>query len=258
MVKSKKKCHEDIQSLSAFAELIQLQQEIDNKVKAEKGNILCQKGCGSCCYEPFSISRVEFHYIIDRIKEEYGSEKVDEIIQKGVTIWEEIQKKHPDFTRDLEKDFGSKTLTDGRTKISGVLSLNNKAESIKIPCPFLDEQSQSCTIYEYRPIVCRSHGVGYLIEIENPLFLCEHMPNALDYREEMVNLTEFRERSEGFTNVFVKEYQQMLMDRPYPIFYSITILQKYGDDMENTTREFKNYSYSKSMKMKLDKKLKQL
>lgn len=68
----------------------------------------CRKGCSSCCMD-FSLLPVEFHYILEQIKN-----------------------KHVTINRDTTKG----------------------------QCIFLFDQS--CTIYEHRPIICRSHGLPIL------------------------------------------------------------------------------------------------
>ncbi|BBP93122.1 hypothetical protein BsIDN1_67400 [Bacillus safensis] len=64
-------CH-DIHPESRAARLIQTYRKYERKIEdyqKSTGNIPpCQKGCYNCCYEDFSITEIEFEFIMRELK----------------------------------------------------------------------------------------------------------------------------------------------------------------------------------------------
>lgn len=70
--KKYKKCHSDIHPESRAARLIQTYRKYERKIEdyqKSTGNIPpCQKGCYNCRYEDFSITEIEFEFIMRELK----------------------------------------------------------------------------------------------------------------------------------------------------------------------------------------------
>lgn len=62
-------------------------------------------------------------------------------------------------------------------------------EKIKIPCVFLNPDTNLCMVYDYRPIVCRYHGLGYLpvSDNTNDLYICKENVQGVTLSD-LVNL----------------------------------------------------------------------
>ncbi|WP_019156949.1 YkgJ family cysteine cluster protein [Robertmurraya massiliosenegalensis] len=237
--KKAKKCHHDIQSNSAFAELIKLQKEIDNTITNNVGDVPCQKGCSNCCYEPFSISSSEFYFIMNHIIENEGEEAAKEIIKKGARIWREIEQNNPELATKLKINI------DGQVGDKSLFKLMydtvNSSSALKYPCPFLNEETRSCSVYDVRPLVCRTYGVGYLTEHVSTGALCDFIPNGEDHKKNMVNLTGYLESVEQWTQVDTKEYGRVY-DRPYPIFYFMSLQEQNWSTHSRLINELKQFS----------------
>jgi len=89
----------------------------------------CNKSCSFCCHDTIYMTQLESEYIANRIKEE------------GIL---------PHFDRMIKQQEGNPTFME-------------KA------CPMLsdvnEEGNRPCSIYEFRPLVCRTHN-----SIEDPKF----------------------------------------------------------------------------------------
>lgn len=234
-----KKCHKDIESNSAFAQLIQLHQEIDKEIRTNKGAVLCKNGCASCCYEPFSISSSEFFFIMNHIIEKYGEEKAREINKKGFDIWKEVEENHPKLASQLKENIDGIEGSDTLFKL--VYDSVDGSAGLKYPCPFLDEKSQSCTVYEVRPLVCRSYGVGYFEKMNQPFSLCGHIQNGLEYQKNMADLTEYKDIVENWTRIPTKDYG-VVYDRPYPVFYFMKIQEQNWAVTIRKIKDLKQFS----------------
>ena len=97
----------------------------------QKEYIHCQKGCAYCCKQgDYPISEIEYDYLMS------GFEKLDN-----------------DLKTKIEENI-KKTKSEGDTE--------------SYTCPFLIDNS--CSVYEYRPFVCRTFGVLTEDAKGNPAF----------------------------------------------------------------------------------------
>jgi len=87
------------------------------------------------------------------------------------------------------------------------------------PCIFLDSQSRTCRIYEYRPALCRYHGVGNVEgrRGDEILHLCEKNPSGI-FRKDLIDLSDLGEQIMGLSMFEVPRKQIRLFDVNYPIF----------------------------------------
>ena len=85
----------------------------------------CTKGCSHCCFDnPHGVSSLEIQRILPKITEQQKKQ-----IALRYKEWTQLSEKHPD-------------------------SAQNEWKKSCIPCPFLE--SNTCSIYDVRPLACRS------------------------------------------------------------------------------------------------------
>jgi Fe-S-cluster containining protein len=127
----------------------------DNCFNKNQKEFSCKLGCDQCCHVSLSVSAVEAQAIIDWFDRLNQDMKI--ILKK---LWESEQCKG----KDLE-------------------------ENLVSPCAFLYEGK--CSIYESRPIICRSHGLP-LLRLENGknfLDCCSlNFQNTTPPKEDMLDL----------------------------------------------------------------------
>ncbi len=121
--------------------------------------IACNDECGACCRTLVAISPMEALNIWFQLRSHFSSNEVD-VFRQGIMdrliIQQDIIKKHLGDFQNQAREF---TL-------------------MKIPCEF-QKSNYSCSIYEFRPFICRSHNVV------SPPDICldtEHPERALIWR----------------------------------------------------------------------------
>ncbi len=150
---------------TTLREYKKLRNEIDNRCnqlhQEHKNHTQCHKGCSSCCMD-FKLLPVEYHYILNQIK----NKKVEII---------------PDHEKDK--------------------------------CVFL--VNDLCSIYEHRPVICRSHGLPILFTDEefNNLSLTFCPLNFQDVNddyftlENSYNQDRFNSKLFSINQSFIKTFQ---------------------------------------------------
>lgn len=111
--------------------------------------VTCRKGCSDCCHALFDLSLVEAMYINRAFNAAFppGPQR-SEIITRA----SEIDRKLTRFKRELFR--AEKNGTDAEDIMA-------QAAHMKVPCPLLDTagETDSCLLYNDRPITCRLYGV---------------------------------------------------------------------------------------------------
>ena len=105
------------------------QSNVDVYVKTSEDPVACKKGCFYCCSLHVDTFPGEMKYILDRYKEEYGEANYKKVVFKA-------ELRHRD-TKELSAE---------------------QQRAHKKLCPFL--KGTLCSIYEYRPMSCRSMVVA--------------------------------------------------------------------------------------------------
>lgn len=220
--KKQKKCHPNINENSVAAKTIKLYGDIGKDLETYiygKVDVKCVKGCNKCCQDYFAISEIEFAIIMDYLYNKLGSEKTNEIIQKGILIADEFEKNNPEYYEKLNECITGKSLLEWAR-----LDFSNMPEKQE-KCVFLDDNG-GCSIYEVRPLICRTHGLCYYSgDVEHKI--CDKIPSFWDSKENMIPIDKYQE-----SILLLKHYQKegkenVIYRRQYPIVYFMKLY--FGD-----------------------------
>lgn len=126
----------------AFAKLLQaVSEEISNMESAAELMPTCQMGCAFCCYFPIVTNKMEAELIKEAIRKMPADRKhfmKDHLAGYYQTFKEKINRlKDTDMLSDPDAKY--------------------KYKKENLPCPFLNLETNACTIYEYRPLPCRTY-----------------------------------------------------------------------------------------------------
>ncbi|MGJ3197700.1 YkgJ family cysteine cluster protein [Peribacillus frigoritolerans] len=213
-----KKCHSDVHPESRASYLINLNATIDKKVKdfqESTGNIPpCHTGCSNCCYDDFSISELEFEFIMREMKS-WNNEDVERVYDIALSQCEEVKKDRPNTWRNLE------TYVEGKDK--GVIrkQVESHFENYRneFPCPLLDENTNSCKVYASRPIICRTYGTTHFKNNKySSVKVCEHIPDSIEHAKKTPTADNEQFSATTFTNLTTPS-GEMVIQRSYPIYY---------------------------------------
>ena len=166
-----------------------VQEKLNKFFEAQSPYISCKKGCAFCCKNAqFPYSEMEFNYLV------YGSLMIDKELQAKIEAnIDRILKDKQQFNGDV----------------------------FRYDCPFLIDNS--CSVYDYRGIVCRSFG---LIELgEN----------------NKVKIPFCHEKGLNYANV-VDEEKQIISEEKYkalneekePLSYNISYKFLTNENIEKT------------------------
>jgi Fe-S-cluster containining protein len=118
----------------------------------------CQKGCGLCCHQLAEIPRLtRSEWLLLR----EGLNRLDQGFLDEVYV----------------------TVSSWSSDIKGPLT-----------CPFLDQTSESCMVYSYRPIACRTYGffmergVGLFCKLIEERFVLNDTPSVVFGNQHSVEL----------------------------------------------------------------------
>ncbi|WP_027410755.1 YkgJ family cysteine cluster protein [Anoxybacteroides tepidamans] len=128
--------------LQAFKKLLAL---VDQEIQIIEQKVAirptCEKGCAYCCYFPIIITKMEAKLMMAYIDSLPAAEKEDihiHLVKYFQKNKEKLQKLCAiDFTE--APDFKEQYIVE------------------RLPCPFLDLKTNTCKVYEVRPIPCRTY-----------------------------------------------------------------------------------------------------
>ncbi|GAE28381.1 hypothetical protein JCM9140_4602 [Halalkalibacter wakoensis JCM 9140] len=121
--------------------LSQVDKEIDHIEKEINVGSVCKVGCAHCCYFPIVITRLEAKLLLLYI------ESLPEDQRK--TFYEQIDRYVRTYGAQLEVVKGLDFSQDTEFK--------RKYNELKLPCMFLNLETNTCMAYEVRPIPCRTY-----------------------------------------------------------------------------------------------------
>lgn len=125
--------------------------------------IFCKEGCSSCCEKgEYPFSEIEFAFLMLGVRE-----------------------LPPDTLAQIEKNM-QKIKFDRK---------NNKEKKFLYACPFLIDKK--CSLYNYRGIICRSHGVAFFSQSQKllvPACVDEGLnySNVYDFEKHMISTEKYQ------------------------------------------------------------------
>lgn len=183
---------------------------VENHYKGRKKRPPCAKGCSSCCSQFFEISELEFELIFEVIAQWTASQK-KELSKNAEIIFTAFKENWSDF---YDAYFSPETLA---------LNTNDyynhpQRFEVSLPCIFLSSEG-SCQIYDRRPNVCRTTGVGFQ-HLINTGAVCDYIKSGIttpfwqaDLRPFKVPIEELRWLEDALNPDMYK--------RQYPMFYYV-------------------------------------
>lgn len=142
---------------SLIGRLIRLYRTIDNIAVEIKNSrkLPCRLGCSQCCRTMFDISAIEFNYIKYGLSH-YPTKYLFRLKRNVFSVGKHVAEKYPKVFQDINVQ-EPPTLTRVEYELLAIYREQVLLEVGEIPCPFLDDNI--CTIYQYRPFVCRVTGI---------------------------------------------------------------------------------------------------
>ncbi len=134
------------------------------KARAEGREISCRSGCGACCRQMVGISAIEAQGLAELIPN-LPPERRAVIERRFIAAIRRLE----------ESGLLDRNAPKGRRRLRGLEPGQNRESAravskeyfnLQIPCPFLE--TESCSIYEERPLMCREYNVS------SPAELCAH------------------------------------------------------------------------------------
>jgi len=110
--------------------------------------LVCRAGCSECCIGPFPINRLDAWRL---------GEGMTSLRQRDPARADTVQERARRTVAALRATFPG-------DPEAGSLGGDEKAEDrffeehSAVPCPVLDPATQTCDLYEHRPLFCRSYG----------------------------------------------------------------------------------------------------
>lgn len=221
--KKYKKCHYGINEKSKLADMYKANVLFDKACTARAIVNNCISGCSECCKDYFFVSENEFLMILNWLL--YKGENIHLYKEKALETLEIIKYRHPDIVEQLNKYMpkgGSETLDSNYFK--------DDEKIIDLPpCIFLNSE-RKCSIYECRPIVCRTYG---------STTWCDIIKNGT------IEIKETTDLYNASTFIYGKN-GALIMKRPYPIFYwfSFFLEEPFYSTMLLKATKFKDISES--------------
>lgn len=136
--------------LNAYEKFLEeFDKRLESYFESQKPYIKCRQGCSKCCETgEYPFSRLEAEYLMRAFIR--LPKNVKDIIRASIEQLKEDKK-------------------------------NSKSERFLYKCPFL--VNNLCSLYKYRGIVCRTHGLAYHEDGTNNLKLPECARFGLNYSE---------------------------------------------------------------------------
>ena len=127
-------------------------------------HLVCRAGCSECCYGPFPINRLDAFRLQEgwRALRQRDPEKAEAVMARTRAA---VKGMTGDFPGD-----GTKGRLGGDEEAEDQFFERHAGEA----CPVLDPATQTCTLYEHRPVSCRIYGPPLRVQGEElaPCRLC--------------------------------------------------------------------------------------
>jgi|LGVF01.2.fsa_nt_gb Fe-S-cluster containining protein len=183
---------------------------IENHFKVRKKQPPCSNGCASCCSQFFEISELEFELIFEMIDKWTDSDK-KELFKRAEILFETFKEHWPNFARNY---FSPDTITLNTDDYYN----DPERFEVSIPCVFLSPEG-SCTVYDRRPNICRTTGVGFQ-HLINKGAVCNYIKLGITTPLWQADLRPFRESIEEL-RWLEDPTDPEKYKRQYPMFYYV-------------------------------------
>jgi Fe-S-cluster containining protein len=232
-----KKCHPDIHPESKVALALKNYKKIHDTVESYRNthqvNSPCKMGCAECCYDKFFITNAEFEMILKELKNSWSEQEIENLFDTSLNNLELLKKIDYNLFEILEGDGNSDT---------SLYFIQIFSESKKLfPCVFLDENTNSCKIYNFRPLVCRAHGSTHDSKhLSHDAPICGHISSSLKNAEITPDIGDILSDTDRILHVQIEN--KHIRIREYPIFYWFVVyFRNNGGRKEVTLAEEENY-----------------
>ena len=108
--------------------------------------LACHAGCSPCCFGPFAITQLDAWRLCEGVSElaVRDPKRAAAVQQRAVATVSEQASWFPPVRVGIFVDEADES--------------SFYADFAGVPCPALDPNSGSCTVYAWRPVVCRTYG----------------------------------------------------------------------------------------------------
>ncbi|WP_445293305.1 YkgJ family cysteine cluster protein [Cohnella sp. 56] len=187
------------------------------------------------------------------IHNSWTEQEIINLYKKVMNNIRTFQEAHPDL------DHAIQTQLDYEDNHNNFKSFKGGRTRTSFPCPLLNEKTGKCSVYEKRPMVCRTHGTTHF-ELDDKLnkiesAVCEYIPSRLKNTENTPNTTVYQMKYEEIVNVTTNKGS--LYIRKMPLFYgihSLAYLQQFNPTKSTVVnRHNLDMSIKESNEMQLKK-----
>ncbi|SFM42187.1 Putative zinc-or iron-chelating domain-containing protein [Paenibacillus sp. 1_12] len=221
--KASKNCHRatsDSRAAHLFRLFNKIEQTVETYFESKEVKPQCYTGCNNCCSDFFAVSEVELEIIMDEIYNTWTEEDISRLYRRVNDNVRAFQTEHPDL------DSAIRTQLDYEGNLANFKSFKGGKSRTSFPCPLINEVDGKCSIYNKRPLICRTHGTSHY-ELDKEMkalesAICEHIPSRLQNKEVTPDVTDFQKQYEDIVNVSTEKGSLYL--RKLPIFYGIQSL----------------------------------
>lgn len=180
-------------------------------VNASHPNLLpCRRGCSSCCHGPFDVSAADTLLLREGLATLPPGQR-EAIRVRGAALLDRMRKLEPEWTapwdlRDIE--------TERFDEITEILAAE--------PCPLLDQEG-GCSVYAYRPLICRVIGIPMMtadgLTLENACPIQDRFPAYAALDPQLFDL----EALESAETACLEAAALALFDSPSELGFETTI-----------------------------------
>lgn len=173
--------------------LFQIYREADEAIEqhfSKVPNWPCVPGCSRCCEENlFLVGSLEFKVIHKHLLawSNYHISRLQKRVDRALS---RLQNKHQQLFEFMVYIESNRRTLCNKDQLGLMLKYESLCQSVKdVACPFL--YHGSCSIYGYRPIVCRTYGKTYDVIEASGLVkynICEKLNNS-SFKSHLLNGT---------------------------------------------------------------------
>ncbi|RUS44609.1 YkgJ family cysteine cluster protein [Cohnella sp. AR92] len=244
--KASKNCHR-VASDSRAAHLFKLFEQVEHTVEDyfmdKESKPQCFSGCNNCCSDFFAVSEVELEIILDEIHNTWTEQEIANLYKKVMNNVRAFQVEHPDVDNAIQ------TQLDYEGDLYKYSSFKGGKTRTSFPCPLLNKETGRCSVYNKRPMVCRTHGTTHL-NLDEKLnsiesTVCEYIPSRIQNNAVTPDVTDMQTKYEEIVNVTTE--QGSLYVRKLPLFYGIHALASMQGYNPTKSTVFNRHNLDMSM-----------